>query len=72
MAHIISSCQEFPSDIDRNGIFLVSDPIGDARGFVVDPALTRDFMNKFWINANIAFRKIENGFFKKMMGFLLT
>jgi hypothetical protein len=39
---------------------------------VVDPALTRDFMNKFWINANIAFRKIENGFFKKMMGFLLT
>jgi hypothetical protein len=49
----------------------VSDPVGDARGFVVDPALTRDFMNKFWINAN-TFRKIENGFFKKMMGFLLT
>ena len=65
--HILTGCQEFPSDLDRNAIFPVSDPVGDARGFVVDPALTRDFMNKFWISANIAFRKIENGFFKKMM-----
>jgi hypothetical protein len=27
--HIISGCQEFPSDIDRNAIFPVSDPVGD-------------------------------------------
>lgn len=65
--HILSGCQEFPTDIDRNAIFPVIEPIGDASGFVVDPAVTRDFMNKFWISANLAFRKIENGFFKKMM-----
>ncbi|XP_047093157.1 zinc finger BED domain-containing protein RICESLEEPER 2-like isoform X1 [Lolium rigidum] len=64
--HILSGCQEFPQDLDRNAIFPVSDP-ADGRGFVVDPAVTRDFMIKFWISANIAFRKIENGFFKKMM-----
>lgn len=82
--HILAGCHEFPSDIDRNAIFPVSDPVVDARfvvdptvfpvsdpivdaRFVVDPAVTRDFMTKFWISANIAFRKIENVFFKKMM-----
>jgi hypothetical protein len=45
--HIISGCQEFPSDIDYNAIFSVSDPVEDAHRFMVDLALTRDFINKF-------------------------
>jgi hypothetical protein len=59
--------QQFPPDIDRNAIFPVSDPIVDARGFVVDPIVTRNFMTKFWSNASIAFKKIENGLLKKLM-----
>jgi hypothetical protein len=39
----------------------------DVGNFVLDPKLVRDFMTKFWITANVAFRKIENGFFKRMM-----
>jgi hypothetical protein len=45
----------------------VSDPIVDARGFVVDPIVTRNFMTKFWSSASIAFKKIQNGLFKKLM-----
>ena len=65
--HIRSSCKELPSDIDRNSIFPKSVSSLDLRNFVLDPRLVRDFMTKFWITANIAFRKIENGFFKRMM-----
>ena len=61
--HIRSSCKELPSDIDRNSIFPKSVSSIDVRNFV----LVRDFMTKFWITGNIAFRKIENDFFKRMM-----
>jgi hypothetical protein len=39
----------------------------DVRSFVLDPKIVRDFMTKFWITSNISFKKIENGFFKRMM-----
>ena len=65
--HIRTSCKELPPDIDRNSIFPKSVSSLDVRNFVLDPKLVRDFMTKFWITGNIAFRKIENVFFKRMM-----
>ena len=60
--HIRTSCKELPPDIDRNSIFPKSVSSLDVRNFVLDPKLVRDFMTKFWITGNIAFRKIENVF----------
>jgi hypothetical protein len=65
--HVRTSCREFPPDIDRSAIFPKSVSSVDLRNFVLDPKVVRDFMTKFWITANVAFKKIENGFFKRMM-----
>lgn len=66
-SHVQFRCKLFPANIDRNSIFGSSGSTTDVSNFVVDPKVTRDFMTKFWINANVAFKKIEDRFFKKMM-----
>ncbi|KAJ1266519.1 hypothetical protein BS78_08G157500 [Paspalum vaginatum] len=65
--HVTSACKELPPDIDRNSIFPKGVLNVDVRSFVVDPKLVRDLATKFWITANIPFKKIENGFFKRML-----
>jgi hypothetical protein len=63
--HIISDCQEFPSDIDRNAIFPVSGPVGDARGFVVDNPvhnLVRNHANH-QTNPHQTMQGVQHGFF---------
>lgn len=65
--HITTACKELPPDIDRSSIFPKGVSSLDVRSSVLDPKLVRDFMTKFWITANISFKKIENGFFERMM-----
>jgi hypothetical protein len=65
--HIMVSCKQIPPDIDRSSIFACNASTTDTSNFIVDPKITRDFMTKFWISANVAFKKIEDKFFKKMM-----
>ena len=63
--HIQVSCKQTPPDIDRSSIFASNASTTDTSNFIVDPKITRDFMTKFWISANVAFKKIEDKFFRK-------
>jgi hypothetical protein len=65
--HITSACKELPLDIDCSSIFPKVVSGLDVRSFVLDLKIVRDFVTKFWITTNISFRKIENGFFKRMI-----